>query len=64
MERELLQEINGNIKKLVGVVATQGMPDEKKIVTLQKMGFNSSQISEMTGIPEPTVRKKWIKGKK
>jgi DNA-directed RNA polymerase specialized sigma24 family protein len=64
-ERELLEEISSDIKKLLGVVATQGMSDEKKIITLQKMKFNSSQISEMTGIPEPTVRKKWIsKGKK
>lgn len=59
-ERELLEEINGNIKKMLGVIATQSMGDDKKIVTLQRMGFNSTQISEMTGIPEPTVRKKWV----
>ena len=61
MERELLEEISSDLKKLLGVIATQGMSDEKKIVTLQKMGFNSTKISEMTGIPEPTVRKKWVK---
>lgn len=60
-ELELLQEINDNVKKLVGVISTQGMGDDKKILTLQKMGFNSTQISEMTGIPVPTVKSKWMK---
>lgn len=60
-ERDLLAEISKDIKKLLGVIATQNMGDEKKIITLQRMDFNSTQISDMTGIPEQTVRKKWIK---
>ncbi len=63
-EIELLEEINKNLQKLIGINATYGFPDEKKIITLQRMGFNSSQISDITGIPEPTVRKKWLKKSK
>ena len=62
-ELETLHEININIRKLLGVMATQGMSDEKKIVTLQNMGFNSREINEITGIPIPTVTAKWIKKK-
>lgn len=61
-ELKLLEEINTNIRKLLGVTATQSLSDEKKILVLQSMGFSSPEISSMTGIPEPTVRKKW-KGK-
>lgn len=60
-EIELLQEINNNIKKLLGVMAVQGMSDDKKIITLQNMDFNSREISEITGIPIPTVKAKWNK---
>lgn len=60
-ELELLTEINENIKKMLGIVATQAMDDTKKIITLQKMGFNSTQISEITSIPVPTVKAKWLK---
>jgi hypothetical protein len=60
----LLQEINDNLKKLLAITATQGMSDEKKILTLQKMGLNSTQISEVTGIPIPTIKGKWIKKRK
>ena len=60
-ERELLAEISQDIKKLLGIMATQNMADDKKILTLQKMDFNSTQISAITGIPEQTVRNKWKK---
>ena len=60
-EVEILEEISGSLQKLIGIAVTQGQSDETKILILQRMGFNSSQISEMTGIPEPTVRKKWQK---
>lgn len=60
-EIEILEEINENIKRIGAVITTQGLPDEKKILTMQKMGFNSTQISEMTGIPIPTVKAKWLK---
>lgn len=60
-EIELLREINENIKRLTAVLTTQGLSDEKKILSMQKMGFNSTQISEMTGIPIPTVKAKWLK---
>ena len=64
-EIELLQEINSNLKRLTAVMTTQGFADEKKILTMQRMGFNSTEISEMTGIPVPTVKAKWLKkGKK
>ncbi len=62
-ELELLQEINENIKRLLGAISTQGMNDEKKILTLQNMGFNSKQISEMSGIPWSTVKSKWKSNK-
>lgn len=62
-ELEILNEINSNIKKLLGVFATQGMGDEKKIALLKNMGFNSSEISHMTGIPDGTIRGKWKKKK-
>jgi DNA-directed RNA polymerase specialized sigma24 family protein len=45
-------------------MSVQGFSDEKKIFTLQRMGFNSAQIGEITGIPEPTVRKKWARKSK
>lgn len=61
---ELLEEINTNIKKLLGVIATQGMSDEKKIITLQSMDYNSTDIHKMTGIPLSTVKRKWVKNKK
>jgi len=63
-EIELLTQLNENIKKLLGVTATQGMDDTKKIRTLQGMGFNSREIHEITGIPIPTVKAKWAKGNK
>jgi hypothetical protein len=59
-ELSILEEMNQNIKKLLGVFATQGMTDEKKIRTLQNMNFNSREINEMTGIPIPTVKSKWV----
>lgn len=62
-ELTLLQEMNDNIKKLLGIMATQGMSDDKKIKTLQNMGFNSREINEITGIPIPTVKAKWVKKK-
>jgi hypothetical protein len=58
-DTELLEEINANIKKLLGVIATQGLNDEKKILTLQRMGYNSREIHEMTGMDEGNIRKKW-----
>jgi DNA-directed RNA polymerase specialized sigma24 family protein len=64
MTDEILQEINHNLQKLLGVISTQGMSDEKKIIILQRMKFNSSEISEMTGIPVPTVKSKWVKKNK
>ena len=33
-ELEILEEINKNIKKLLGVIYTKGMEDDKKIMTL------------------------------
>ena len=62
-ELELLNEINENLKKLIALTATQDMPDDKKINTLQAMGFNSVQISRETGIPISTVKAKWKKTK-
>lgn len=62
-EIELLHEMNRNIKKLLGVTATQGMSDDTKIKTLQNMGFNSREINEITGIPISTVKDKWVKKK-
>lgn len=63
-DTDILQEINQNIKKLLGIMATQGMSDEKKIKALQSMNFNSREITEITGIPEATVRAKWSRKSK
>ncbi len=63
-ELELLQEINDNIKRLSAVITVQSFDDTKKILTLQKLGYNSTQISDITGIPVATVKAKWKKGGK
>jgi hypothetical protein len=63
-ELDLLTELNANVKKLLAIVATQGADDARKIIMLQKMGYTSTQISEMSGIPERTVRDKWTKSTK
>lgn len=60
-ENKLLEEININIKRLLGAVATQGNGTHEKIITLKSMGFNSVEIKAITGIPEGTTRTLWNK---
>lgn len=60
-EREILLEINSNIKKLLAVFAIQGKDDEKKMSILYSLGYSASEISELSGIPPGTVRGKWSK---
>jgi hypothetical protein len=62
-ELEILQEMNSNIKKLLGITVVQGFDESKKIRVLQGLGFNSREISELTGVPISTVKDKWVKQK-
>lgn len=57
-EKQLLEEINSNVKKLISVIAVQGLDDGKKIKILSNMGYSSFEIEEITGIPAATVRGK------
>ena len=60
-EKEILLEINENMKKLLGATAIQGKEKEDKIHTLKAMGFKSKDIQSITGISESTVRNVWNK---
>ncbi len=62
-EKELLFEINENLKRLIAVVSTQGLDDETKIKMLTSMKYSSYDISEMTGIPARSIRRKTSKQK-
>lgn len=55
------------LKKLdtiIGLLATQGQDDEKKIKILKSLGFTYKEISDLTGIPEGTLKSRDHKQRK
>ncbi len=53
---EILEKINRNLVKLTAVVSLSGKDDKEKNRILSRLGFSSSEIEEMTGVPASTVR--------
>lgn len=41
---------------IVGLLAIQGKDEDKKINILKSLGFTYKQVSELTGIPEGTLK--------
>lgn len=57
-----LDEINRNLVKVAALVAVSGKGQQEQARTLTKMGFTSTEVEEMTGVPAPTVR--WLKAQR
>lgn len=62
-ERELLEEINAKMTKMLAVLAIQGMKEDVKIQILKKAGFTSEETGLYVGLTDAAVRKRksWSK---
>jgi hypothetical protein len=57
-ERELLQDINERLDKLIGIVAIQGKPQNQQIEMLDGLGLDSKTIGLYVGLSSDAVRQR------
>ena len=57
-ERELLEEINAKMTKMLAILAIEGREEDIKIKILKKAGFTSEETGLYTGLTDATVRKR------
>lgn len=57
-ERELLQDINKRLDKLIGIVAIQGKPQNQQIEILDGLGFDSKTAGLYVGLSADAVRQR------
>lgn len=55
-EIDVLESIENKIDKLIGVTAIQGKKEQVQAKILKSLGFKYREISELTGIPEGTLK--------
>ncbi len=51
-----LDEINRNLNRLMAIVAVSGKDEDRQIRGLSRVGFSSSEIEAIMGIPSRTIR--------
>lgn len=54
-EKQILEEINEKLSKLIALYAIQGKNKADQIKVLASLGFTNVEISKLTGIPKGTV---------
>jgi hypothetical protein len=54
-EKQLLEEINEKLNKLIALNAIQGKSKQEQIKILSSLGFTNVEISKLTAIPKGTV---------
>jgi hypothetical protein len=54
-EKQILEEINDKLNKLIALNAIQGKSKQDQIKILSSLGFTNVEISRLTGIPKGTV---------
>ena len=53
---ELLKEISQKLDQLIGITAIQNKNEEKQVKILRSLDFTFKKISNLTGIPEGTLK--------
>lgn len=60
MDEKQFKTICEKLDKIMGMIATQTIPDKNdKITVLKKMGFNSDEISPIVGIKNVRDTEGW-----
>jgi flagellar motor switch protein FliG len=54
-EKQILEEINEKLNKLIALNAVQGKNKVEQIKILASLGFTNVEISKLTAIPKGTV---------
>lgn len=54
-EKQILEEINEKLNKLIALSAVQGKNKQEQVKILSSIGFTNVEISKLTGIPKGTV---------
>ena len=62
-EKEILLDINTNLRKLIGITAIHGKTEEKQTKILKSLGFKYEDISNITGIAIETLKKREYRSK-
>jgi hypothetical protein len=57
-ERELLQDINDRLDKLMGIIAIQGKAQNQQIEILDALGFDSKTTGIYVGLSSDAVRQR------
>ncbi len=55
-EIDLLSDISIKLDKLIALIAIQGKSEQKQASILKSLGFTYKEISNLTGIPEGTLK--------
>ncbi len=55
-EKQILESIENKLEKLMGIMAIQGKEEKKQAKILKSLGFKYREVSELTGIPEGTLK--------
>jgi DNA-directed RNA polymerase specialized sigma24 family protein len=55
-EVDLLSDIGAKLDKLIALFAVQGKPEDKQASIVKSLGFTYKEISDLTGIPEGTLK--------
>ena len=57
-EKEILEEINNKMTKMLAILAIGGKEENIKIKILKKAGFTSEETGLYTGLTDAAVRKR------
>jgi DNA-directed RNA polymerase specialized sigma24 family protein len=55
-EIDLLTQISRKLDRLIALIAVQGKDEAKQIAILKSLGLTYNEISDLTGIPEGTLK--------